>query len=139
MKRRFAIALAFALTVVASGGAPAQETSPMPAQSGMPPMMSPQECAAMQSAMQKNMKSPSDMAMMQAMMTMHHTMMQTPMTGDPDRDFLAMMIPHHQSAVDAAKIELRDGKDPQVRALAQRIVKAQEAEIRQMRAWLAKP
>lgn len=137
MKQRFAIALVFALAIaVASAVAIAQESSPAHSAS---PMMSPQECAAMQSAMQQNMKSPADMAMMQAMMTMHHTMMQTPMTGDADRDFLSMMIPHHQSAVDAAKVELRDGKNPQVRALAQRIVTAQEAEIRQMRAWLAKP
>lgn len=56
-------------------------------------------------------------------------------TGDPDHDFVAMMMPHHQGAVAMAKVELRYGKDPMLRKLAADIVKAQATEIAQMEAW----
>lgn len=59
-------------------------------------------------------------------------------TGDPDRDFVLMMMPHHQGAIDMAKVELRYGKDPLLRKLAEDVVAAQEKEIADMRAWLAK-
>jgi uncharacterized protein (DUF305 family) len=62
--------------------------------------------------------------------------MTMPMTGDPDRDFVTMMIAHHQGAIDMAKVELRYGKDPELRELAEDIVDAQEKEIAQMKAWL---
>jgi uncharacterized protein (DUF305 family) len=67
-----------------------------------------------------------------------HRGMNTRLTGDADRDFAASMIPHHQGAIDMAKILLEHGKDPELRALAEAIVKAQEAEIAQMQAWLDK-
>lgn len=54
-------------------------------------------------------------------------------SGDVDRDFLAMMIPHHQGAIDMAKAVLRYGKDEQVRRIAQGIVVEQEQEIAVMR------
>ena len=56
-----------------------------------------------------------------------------PASGDPDRDFAAMMIPHHQGAVDAAKAVLLYGKDPQVKRLAQEILTEQALEIEYMR------
>lgn len=68
---------------------------------------------------------------------MDRDMAAAPMTGDPDHDFVAMMIPHHQGAVDMAEAELRYGKDPAIRRLATDIVAAQKQEIALMRRWQA--
>jgi uncharacterized protein (DUF305 family) len=54
-------------------------------------------------------------------------------TGDVDRDFVAMMVPHHQGAVDMAKAELKYGHNEQLRRLAQEIVATQQREITVMR------
>ncbi|MCW5714395.1 MAG: DUF305 domain-containing protein [Bauldia sp.] len=63
--------------------------------------------------------------------------MNVELTGDPDRDFVLMMIPHHQGAIDMALIVLQYGTDPEIRAIAEAIIAAQEAEIAQFEAWLA--
>jgi uncharacterized protein (DUF305 family) len=70
--------------------------------------------------------------MTQAMERMHKDMTIAP-TGDPDHDFAAMMIPHHQGAVDMAKLELQFGKNPVLRRLAQGIIVEQLQEIELMR------
>ena len=58
-------------------------------------------------------------------------------TGDPDRDFLAMMVPHHEGAVDMARLVLIHGRDPLVRQLAEDIIASQTTEIAGMRARMA--
>jgi len=62
-----------------------------------------------------------------------HSAMHVPYSGDPDRDFARMMIPHHQGAIDMALAELRYGKDERLKRLAQEIVVAQKQEIDVMR------
>lgn len=59
-------------------------------------------------------------------------------TGNTDVDFVRGMIPHHQGAIDMAKVQLKHGKDQETRTLAQKIIADQEKEIAQMQAWLKK-
>lgn len=78
--------------------------------------------------------SPSTAGFQAAMETMMRT---TPLTGNTDRDFAANMIPHHQAAIDMARVELQHGKDAGMRKLATEIIEAQEREISQLKAFLA--
>ena len=82
--------------------------------------------------------SPNHMEMMQKMEAMNKAMMGAPMTGNPDRDLVNMMMPHHQGAIDMARIYLRDGRDPEIRRMAEKIITDQEREIGEFKAWLAK-
>jgi DUF305 family protein family protein len=70
------------------------------------------------------------------MARMHAGMEGAPRTGDPDRDFVTQMIPHHQGAIDMAKVLLVHGKDPALQRLAKEILTDQQSEIDLMRAWL---
>jgi uncharacterized protein (DUF305 family) len=57
-------------------------------------------------------------------------------SGDSDADFVKLMLPHHQAAIDMAKAQLMYGKDPQMRRLAQEIITDQQSEIELMQLWL---
>jgi uncharacterized protein (DUF305 family) len=81
--------------------------------------------------------TPATKAYEAANVKMHKDMAIT-YTGDADKDFLRGMIPHHQGAIDMAKVVLQYGKNPQVKALAEKIIKDQEAEIAEMKALLAR-
>ncbi len=82
-------------------------------------------------------QSPATVGYEAAMKKMHKDMM-IKYTGNADVDFVRGMIPHHQGAIDMAKVVIANGKDPEIRKLAEGVVTAQEAEIKQMQDWLAK-
>ncbi len=104
---------------------------------GAPARMDP---AAMQTMMQGMMPSPSDPEPVRdyksADMSMMHAM-NVPYSGNPDVDFRRKMIPHHQGAIDMAKVALKHAKDPETKKMAQKIIDDQE-EITEMQEWLKK-
>jgi Domain of unknown function (DUF305) len=67
---------------------------------------------------------------------MHMAMSAVARSGNSDVDFVRLMIPHHQAAIDMAKTQLLYGKDPQMRRLAQEIITDQQLEIELMQRWL---
>ena len=67
---------------------------------------------------------------------MHMAMGAVKPSGDSDVDFVRLMLPHHQAAIDMAKTQLLYGKDPQMRRLAQEIITDQQLEIELMQRWL---
>ena len=71
-----------------------------------------------------------------SMQKMMEDMHRDPPSGDPDIDFLVMMIPHHQGAIDMGHLLIAAGRDPQTRALVEDIMAAQAAEIAGMRGRL---
>ena len=77
-------------------------------------------------------------AMHAGMEKMMHDMHASAASGNPDVDFLAMMIPHHEGAVEMARLVLVHGRDPLVRQLADEIIAGQTTEITAMRARLAR-
>jgi uncharacterized protein (DUF305 family) len=81
--------------------------------------------------------APSSAAYRAAMEAMMKSM-ETPYTGNADHDFVTGMLPHHQGAVDMAKIELQYGRDPALKTLARDIIASQTKEQAFMRAWLAR-
>lgn len=85
----------------------------------------------------KGDQGPSSQAFTKANARMHEGMAIT-YTGKADVDFAKGMIAHHQGAIDMAKVELEFGTDPNLRALAQEVIQAQETEIARMKDWLAK-
>ena len=71
-----------------------------------------------------------------SMHVMHAAMASVQPTGENDVDFVRLMLPHHQAAIDMAKTQLEYGQDPQMRRLAQEIITDQQSEIELMQLWL---
>ena len=117
-----------AVGVLLTGAALAQQAAPMPGMDmkGMDTKM------MMPGANDTPSTKAFKMAMMHAMQTM------PAFTGDADVDFMMHMRPHHQAAVDMAKVVLANGKDADVKKLALEIIAAQEKEIAAIDAWLKK-
>jgi uncharacterized protein (DUF305 family) len=111
-----ALLIALGLTCVFSGDAAAQDVQPTVPGHGAH-------------------SDPAIAAYLAASERMHHDMA-IEFTGDPDIDFARGMIAHHQGAIDMARALLEYGEDPEIRALAEGIIGAQEKEIAFLRSWL---
>ena len=79
--------------------------------------------------------APSTHGYRQANETMHRNMDIT-FSGDSDVDFVRSMIPHHQGAIDMAKVALQHTRDEQIRKWATEVIREQEREIAEMETWL---
>jgi uncharacterized protein (DUF305 family) len=75
-------------------------------------------------------------ALMEGMERMEAAMKSIRQSSSNDADFVRLMLPHHQAALDMAKAQLLYGKDPQIRRLAQEIITDQQSEIELMQLWL---
>jgi uncharacterized protein (DUF305 family) len=71
-----------------------------------------------------------------SMEKMHAVISSMKPSGNTDVDFVRLMLPHHQAAIEMAKTQLLHGKDPQMRRLAQEIIPDQQSEIELMQLWL---
>jgi hypothetical protein len=81
-------------------------------------------------------RDPNWSELIASMEKMHMAMGAVKQSGNNDVDFVRLMLPHHQAAIDMAKTQLLYGKDPQMRRLAQEIVTDQQLEIELMQRWL---
>jgi uncharacterized protein (DUF305 family) len=125
--RRLLLASGFSLLVIGSAFA----------QQAMPPMPG-MDMRNMDTKMM--MPDPSDPASTKGYKSAMRDAMQAmpKFSGDADVDFMKHMRPHHQAAIDMAKVLLANGKDAETKKLAQEIVTAQEKEITTIDAWLKK-
>lgn len=96
---------------------------------------------AMEKMMQQMMPSANDSAstkdFKQASMRMMERM-HVPFSGAADMDFARQMVAHHQGAIDMAKVELQHGKNPELRGMAEKIIRDQTQEIAQLEEWIKK-
>ena len=130
---RVPLSLACLALLLAAGPLAAQDGKPM---QGMPMEGMPMQGKPAQAkpAMDET-NNPADAAFIAAMHDMMVGMHRSMPTGDTDRDFIRLMLPHHQSAVDMAKAEVKYGRDPDLKVMAQQIIDDQGREIALMKAW----
>lgn len=139
------VPLAMATALVA-GSAAAQQSQPAPQSQPTAPTDGP-GTGANQGTMQGHgmhqgqraqamPKDPASRAYMQSMQKMNRDMRSKRMTGNADADFARMMAAHHQGAIDMARVELQYGKDPDLKAMAQKMVDDQTKEVQQLQDWL---
>jgi uncharacterized protein (DUF305 family) len=141
--RRSIIFASAAVVIAGLGGFALAQTQPqhgpghgMPMMQGQGMPMTPgQRPGAHNHAQAPANATPATRAFLAANEKMHRDMAIT-YSGNADRDFVAGMIPHHQGAIDMARIVLQHGGDAEVRALAEGIIRDQEREIAQMQAIL---
>ena len=88
------------------------------------------------SASQPASSDPAWFELQHSMESMHEAVFSLNSTGNNDEDFVRLMLPHHQAALDMAKTELLYGQDLQMRRLAQEIITDQQSEIELMQLWL---
>ncbi|MEO5948735.1 MAG: DUF305 domain-containing protein [Chitinophagaceae bacterium] len=96
------------------------------------------EIAAMRKWLEKNKDYKSSagdnsMKLMESMKSMSEDDMK--MSGDTDKDFVMMMIPHHEGAIEMSEVEIKYGSDPEIKKMAQGIIDKQKAEIKIMEEW----
>ncbi|MBJ6128314.1 CopM family metallochaperone [Microvirga splendida] len=111
----------------------AQAGGPMPNMQGM-------DMSGMMQSMQGMMANMNEAqkGYMDTMMKMHGPMMAAHMIKDPDVAFVCGMIPHHQGAIDMARVVLKTGDNAEAKKMAETVIKAQEQEIAEMKDWLKK-
>lgn len=144
MKKIFTISLSTATLIVVTACSPSKPASEpatasaitaSPTTASQPVMNHDAHMNHMASA--ATSQPPHIMAYMDVMDTMHKEMSAGMQAKNADVGFAKGMIPHHQGAIAMAKIELQYGKDPEMKALAQKIIDAQQGEIKLMTDWLA--
>ena len=97
--------------------------------------------ADMQKMMQMMMPKAEDSASTRELKQAHMNMMKDmhmEFTGDADKDFAASMIKHHQGGIEMAKIQLKHGKDAEMRKMAEKLIKEQGEDNKAFAAWLKK-
>lgn len=130
-----------AVFLIAGNTAALAQTSAIPADKSAPKSSTTTPHSAMdkKSSMMPGKPGMSPAGDMKGSMTgMMKAMESMKMSGDTDRDFAMMMKMHHQGAIDMAQMELQSGKDPKIRAMAKRIIDAQQKEIKEFDQWLGK-
>jgi len=135
------LSLIAALSLAVTAAAMADEKLPPDAGRTLPAICTAGSMDMGSSAMPASAMAPADdahTALMAGMGAMQTNMNQGMMAKDPDVAFVCGMIPHHQGAIDMARAELKYGKSPFAKKLAEGIIKAQEKEIAEMLDWLKK-
>lgn len=124
---RFLVLAATLLVMAVPGHAQDQPSPPPPASAAEDSML------GMLTMKPGAEMSEADRGYMKAMQTMQQTLMKIEMSGDPSGDFLRMMIPHHQSAIDMVDVLLQQKNiDPGVKEMAEKMKAAQQKEIAAM-------